>query len=206
MTETTINKKNHRRRYLSNGMLLITAILWGSGFIPQRLGADNLTPFTFNGFRYAMAGLTLLLLSKFKLPREKKSVLITSAAGVVLFLGSMLQQTGMKTTTIANTSFITAIYVALVPFLSFLLFRQKIQKSSYIAALVALIGLYLISTSGQALAKISVGDLIVFLRIIFLGFTHYPDWESLKNCRSCAIFRWSIFTLCVIEPVMLGIF
>lgn len=164
-SEKNTDKKSSRGRY--NLYLLLTAIIWGSGFIPQKIGANTLTSFTFNGIRYFLASLMILAIARFKLPVGKTTRRLTILAGVFLFIAANLQQIGIKHTSVANAGFITTIYVALVPFLSFLIFRQKIKKSAYLAAGVAFVGLYLLSTSGKSLDQISIGDVIVFIGSIF---------------------------------------
>lgn len=164
-SEKKTEKTTSGGRY--NLLLLLTAIIWGSGFIPQKIGSDTLTSFTFNGIRYFLAALMVLAIARFKLPAGKTARRLTILAGVFLFIAANLQQIGIKHTSVANAGFITTIYVALVPFLSFLIFRQKIKKSAYLAAGVAFVGLYLLSTSGKSLDQISIGDVIVFIGSIF---------------------------------------
>jgi drug/metabolite transporter (DMT)-like permease len=162
--ENSQNLENVKtKQFISEGMLLTTAIIWGSGFIPQKIGADNLSAFAFNGIRYLLAALFILILAKFQLPFFKEGGLMTFFSGCILFIAAALQQYGMKQTTIGNASFITTIYVALVPFLSFLLFRQKIKRSAFIAAIFAITGLYFLSTAGKPLDHFAIGDAIVFI-------------------------------------------
>ena len=207
MDNTKFGEKENQKRLSAYGYLLITAILWGSGFIPQKIGADNLSPFAFNGLRYLLAGITIFCFSRFRLPFNGKGRGITLLAGCVLFIAAALQQIGMKHTTIGNASFITTIYVALVPFLSFILFRQKIRRNSYIAAVFALFGLYLLSTSGKPLDKIAFGDAVVFLgsnfwalHIIIVGKASTkvdPIQFSSGQFLICAVLNllcWGIFT------------
>ena len=167
MSKTTNNSTDFKKRGISDLMLLLTAILWGSGFLAQRLGADNVTSFTFNAFRYILASLTLLILAKFRLPTDRESLKIICWAGLVSYAGSTCQQTGMKYTSIGNTGFITTIYVPLVPVISYLLFREKVKKQAFLAAFIAMIGLYLLSTAGNGLEHMSIGDLIVFIGSFF---------------------------------------
>lgn len=164
-SEKNTDKKSSRGRY--NLYLLLTAIIWGSGFILQKIGSNTLTSFTFNGIRYFLAALMVLAIARFKLPAEKTARRLTILAGVFLFIAAHLQQIGIQHTSVANAGFITTIYVVLVPFLSFLIFRHKIRKSAYLAAGVAFVGLYLLSTSGKTLDQISIGDVIVFIGSIF---------------------------------------
>ncbi|MHC1772495.1 MAG: DMT family transporter [Flexilinea sp.] len=207
MDNTKFGEKENQKRLSAYGYLLITAILWGSGFIPQKIGADNLSPFAFNGLRYLLAGITIFCFARFRLPFNGKGRGVTLIAGCVLFIAAALQQVGMKHTTIGNASFITTIYVALVPFLSFILFRQKIRRNSYIAAVFALFGLYLLSTSGKALDKIAFGDAVVFfgsnfwaLHIIIVGKASTkvdPIQFSSGQFLICAVLNllcWGIFT------------
>lgn len=42
------------RQYL---LLLLTAMLWGGGFVGQKLGMDYVSPFTFNFFRTLIGAL-----------------------------------------------------------------------------------------------------------------------------------------------------
>ena len=43
-----------------NLILLITAAVWGSGFISQKLGNELMSPMLFNGFRQLLAGPVLM--------------------------------------------------------------------------------------------------------------------------------------------------
>ncbi len=164
-SDQTQNTTMLRRR--ATLMLLTTAIIWGSGFIPQKIGSNTLSPYAFNGIRYLLAALMVLTFARFKLPQGKTERGLTILAGVNLFIAANLQQLGIKHTTIGNAGFITTTYIALVPFLSFLIFRKKIVKKDYLAALLALAGLYLLTTSGKALDKISIGDGIIFIGSVF---------------------------------------
>ena len=41
-------------------LMLITAMIWGSAFVAQRLGMDSIGPFLYTGLRFALACLVLL--------------------------------------------------------------------------------------------------------------------------------------------------
>ena len=41
-------------------MLLLTSLIWGTAFVAQSVGMDFLEPFTFNGVRSFIGGVTLL--------------------------------------------------------------------------------------------------------------------------------------------------
>jgi drug/metabolite transporter (DMT)-like permease len=44
----------------STVFLVLTATIWGFAFVAQRVGADYLRPFTFNGIRFVMGALSLI--------------------------------------------------------------------------------------------------------------------------------------------------
>ena len=48
------------RMLRGNVLLLVTAAIWGFGFIAQQFGAQVLPPFTFNSCRFALGSASLL--------------------------------------------------------------------------------------------------------------------------------------------------
>jgi len=44
----------------ANLILLVTAVIWGGGFVAQRLGMQQMGPYVFNGFRFLIGAITLL--------------------------------------------------------------------------------------------------------------------------------------------------
>ncbi|MCF8038081.1 MAG: DMT family transporter, partial [Desulfohalobiaceae bacterium] len=113
----------------SDSLLLLTAFIWGTAFVAQRVGMDYVGPFTFNGLRFALGSLSLLpLLYLFRERRQVPASIRPQAslkmiivggclAGIVLFLGASLQQVGLVYTTPGKAGFITGLYVVIVPLL-----------------------------------------------------------------------------------------
>ena len=155
-----------KKRYLADLILFIASMIWGLGYFFQKAASETTAPLTFNCLRYLIAALVLGCLARFRYPRGEglKYAVLT---GVVMSCAGNAQQIGMQTASIGNSSFITAIYIVLVPFLSALLLHRKIRLRHYLAALLSLIGLFFITTAGKGLERISVGDMIVFIGSIF---------------------------------------
>ena len=158
----------------SNLMLLLTAIIWGLAFVAQRIGASYVGPFTFNGVRFALGSLSLvplvLFLNRKSSPRmpqggapdrgDLRVVLPAGlAAGLVLFAGAALQQVGLDYagTTAGKAAFITGLYIVLVPILG-ILWKQYVSPSTWLGAVVALVGLYFLSVRQGF--SFSTGDLL----------------------------------------------
>ncbi|MEA4811809.1 MAG: DMT family transporter [Anaerolineaceae bacterium] len=156
-------------------LLLLTALIWGSGFIAQRQGMRYFGPFTFIAIRFWVGGflvLCFLLLTRKGLPNPEdnkpKPALralwpAALACGLALFGGTSLQQQGLMTTTAGKAGFITALYIVFVPVFSLFL-GKKVAWKVWLAVLLAALGLYFLSIGeGFSIAK---GDLSVFLGAI----------------------------------------
>ena len=145
------------KKMLGNLLLLLTAMIWGTAFVFQRVGMDSIEPVTFNAARMALAAVMVGALAFGLRRRNSKAVSSRNAAGMPvpgtagntpmqagerksqwsrtwrggiccgLFLtaGSVFQQMGVVYTTAGKAGFITAMYMLLVPILSFLLFKKK---------------------------------------------------------------------------------
>lgn len=156
--------------------LWTTAIIWGFAFVAQRKGMEFIGPFTFNGIRFALGALALVPIlyfskksnSKSPINRKYKVPLIAagSLAGLALFLGASLQQVGIVNTTAGNAGFITSLYVVITPLLG-LIFKQRLTKQVWIGVVLATIGLYFLSVSGDFI--IGRGDLFVLIGAFFFA-------------------------------------
>ena len=143
-------------RLKSDFILLLVALIWGSAFAAQRVAADHLGPFLFNGVRFIIAVLVLLPMARFRLKVARGILPWVALAGIVLFTASALQQAGMQYTTAGNAGFITGLYVVLVPLVMVVFLRQPVSRWTWLAAGIATIGALLLSTGGEI--KLNPGD------------------------------------------------
>ncbi|MBR5869009.1 MAG: DMT family transporter [Clostridia bacterium] len=152
-------------------LLALTAIIWGFAFAFQRVGGGYLGNFSFNCIRYLFGTCALIpvifLFEKGATDKKKtKTTWIYGAiTGFILFAASALQQAGINITGSAGKSgFITGLYLVLVPFFGLFL-GKKIRPITWIAAALAVGGLYLISFSGAT--AFGWGDGVLLLGTIF---------------------------------------
>lgn len=148
-------------------LLLLAAAIWGFAFVAQRVGIRYLGSFSFNGIRFAMGSISLIPLmiffknkpkgeSEAPLADRKATIKSGMLAGLVLFSAASLQQIGLLYTTAGKAAFITGLYIVLVPIFGVFL-KHKIHKNVWVAVVLAIIGLYLLSvTENFTIAK---GDL-----------------------------------------------
>jgi drug/metabolite transporter (DMT)-like permease len=205
----------------SDALLLTTALIWGFAFVAQRVGMDYVGPFTFNGIRFALGSLSLLplvLMSREQpitanpilQPPGLKTILFGGGAlGLTLFGGASLQQIGLVYTTAGKAGFITGLYVIIVPILG-LIWRQQPRIGTWIGALLATVGLYLLSISEEF--TIEMGDLLVLIgaffwaaHVLIIGWLS-PRINSIKLAFSqyvaCSIL--SLAAASLIEVITLG--
>ena len=127
---------------MSKSISLLSALLctfiWGTTFIAQDTGMDNIGPFTFNAARFFIGFLAIIPLvllfevkkmkSEFKVD-FKTFVIFSFLIGLSLFLGSGLQQVALLYTDVANAAFFTIFYVPMVPIIIFLFGKISIHWS-----------------------------------------------------------------------------
>ena len=164
---------------MSKSISLLSALLctfiWGTTFIAQDTGMDNIGPFTFNAVRFFVGFLAILPLvllfevKKFKseLKLNKKTFIFFSfLIGLSLFLGSALQQVALLYTDVANAAFFTIFYVPMVPIIIFLFGRKKaLHWSVWPSVVLCLIGGYLLTNFYDTTVRL--GDTLVVLGAFF---------------------------------------
>jgi drug/metabolite transporter (DMT)-like permease len=157
--------------YQADLMLLLTAAIWGSAFVAQRVGMNHVGPLTFNGIRFALGALVLVPIMGWRNGRNQEIEgkffsLIQGGliAGVVLFAGATLQQIGLVYTTAGKAGFITGLYVIFVPILGFF-GGLRLGVGGWLGVSLAVSGLYLLSVTESF--TLAPGDLWVLLGAIF---------------------------------------
>ena len=163
---------------MSKTVSLISALLctfiWGTTFIAQDTGMDDIGPFTFNAVRFFVGFLAILPLvflfeikkfkSEFRLD-FKTFAILAFLIGLSLFLGSALQQVALQYTDVANAAFFTIFYVPMVPIIIFLFKKKAIHWSVWPSVILCLIGGYLLTNFYDATVRL--GDTLVILGALF---------------------------------------
>ena len=153
---------------------LLCTFIWGTTFIAQDTGMDDIGPFTFNAVRFFVGFLAIIPLAflfeikKFKSEFKsdiKTFVTLSFLIGISLFLGSALQQVALLYTDVANAAFFTIFYVPMVPIIIFLFGKKSIHWSVWPSVVLCLIGGYLLTNFYDATVRL--GDSLVLLGALF---------------------------------------
>lgn len=159
-------------------MLFLTAMIWGSAFLAQQSGMAHIGPFTMQAVRYTLAGLVLLPFiavcdktGRFtrkpaNAAERKLQYGVGALCGVLLCCGSIFQQYGLLYTSVGKSGFITALYIVLVPLIG-LLFGRKTDIFTWIYALIAVVGLYILSIGSGF--SINLGDGLTLICTVFFA-------------------------------------
>ncbi len=163
---------------MSKSFSLLSAFLctfiWGTTFIAQDTGMDNIGPFTFNAARFFVGFLAILPLAlffekkKFTLEfqiDQRTFVILSFLIGLSLFLGSALQQVALLYTDVANAAFFTIFYVPMVPIIIFIFKKDFLHWSVWPSVILCLIGGYLLTNFQDATVRL--GDTLVILGALF---------------------------------------
>ena len=192
---------------------LLCTLIWGTTFIAQDTGMDDIGPFTFNAVRFfvgflAIAPLALIFEfkrfnSEFKLD-FKTFATLSFLIGLSLFLGSALQQVALLYTDVANAAFFTIFYVPMVPIIIFLFKRKSIHWSVWPSVVLCLIGGYLLTNFYDATVRL--GDTLVILGALFWS-THIIFTGIIVTKYNLPLTIGAIQTLIVaIFSFMIGMF
>jgi drug/metabolite transporter (DMT)-like permease len=163
--------------------LVLTAIIWGSGFIASQWAIDsNMSTSLILLFRFAIASMVLFILFFKKIKTTTKTELKYGLiAGSFLFLAFYSQTIGLKFTTPSNNAFITATYVILVPFITMFLFKRKPKSKFFFLPFITFIGVAILSFSPETGVNFSKGDLLTVLCALFFALhISYLDVVSKK--------------------------
>jgi drug/metabolite transporter (DMT)-like permease len=162
-----------KRVFGADLLLLLTAAVWGFGFVAQRSGMQYVGPFAFNAIRFPLGSISLLPLIAWRSlkPKQKSGGTLLFAsffAGTCLFIAVAFQQLGIMFTTAGNAGFITGLYVIFTPIFGIFLGRST-GKTTWIGAILTFTGLYFLSSSGP-LKDINIGDIIIAGSAVFWAF------------------------------------
>jgi drug/metabolite transporter (DMT)-like permease len=179
-----------KKPLLVNLVLLLIAVIWGFGFVPQKLGMQYLGPAAFNALRFALGALTLVPLmwlmrsvSKSDLV-DRPTLIMGFVLGTLLFGGALLQQISLQYTSVANVSFITGLYAIVVPLIGFML-GYRYGLIVWLGAAIAIGGLYLMTGGGDPGAL--KGDLIAMVGAVVWAIHLLVIAEKASNYNQIAL-------------------
>lgn len=156
-----------RKEYFGSLMLLITAMMWGGSYAVQNILSTSFQTHSVI-FLKSVGGIVLLVFCIFARKKiDKKTLRAGFITGLTNCTGLIIQQIGIANTSVSKSSFISGLYVIIVPIFG-LFSNKKPKRKFWLAVLIAFIGMYLLCMNGNE--SLEKGDLYVLVSIIFFAY------------------------------------
>lgn len=181
-------------------MILLSTLLWGFSYTVQSVLGDNIGSYTIVFFK-AIGGIFLYPLIKLMKRRiDKQAIIGRILIGAVAFLGCIFQQRGLMLSSVSKASFITALYIVIVPLIE-MFGGRKLKKKMLYAIICALFGLYLLCFSDTL--TLNIGDLLLLIGSFFFALQIiYIDRYSVK-CDPLVLTFTSQIVISILSGVMM---
>ena len=162
------------KKVISFFCLIVCTLIWGTTFIAQDTGMDNIGPFTFNSVRFFVAFFAVMpfvfMFERKKINNQikgnqKEFIWLMIPVGVSLFLATQLQQVSLLYTDVANAAFFTIFYVPLVPIIIFFIFSKKMHWSIWPSVIACVVGGYFLTEFSNTIVRL--GDTLVLIGAVF---------------------------------------
>src|SRR5690625_420958 len=191
------------RKYYGEIGLLITAIIWGSGFVATAVALTYYTPYQTMAIRFLVGGIILALVFYKRLKTITAPLLLKGAfLGTILYISFALQTVGLQFTTPSKNAFITAVNVVIVPIIAFLFYRKRLNISEVVGAVLALVGIGFMSL--QISGTINFGDFLTFLCAIGFAFHIVYTARFVKGEDPIQLTIIQLLTAALIGIVIIG--
>lgn len=150
-------------------LLVLAAMIWGSSFIVMKSAVDFLTLNVLLFIRFSLATIIMVIMFyKYVKDTSFKDLKGGMITGACLFLAYLVQTLGLTMTTPGKNAFLTAVYCAIVPFLVWIFYHKRPDNYNFIAALLCIFGVGLVSLDGDL--SINMGDLLTLVGGLFYAF------------------------------------
>ncbi len=156
------------------GELVVAGFIWGMSFIFVSWALKDFSAYTLVFWRFVLAfilGEALLFIFNPQGFKESMSdIRLSFWSGLGLGSALMTQTSGLNYTTATNSSFITSLYVVMIPIVGSFVFKNKVKISHFFLALMAFLGMALLLNMPEQIQNgkltFNKGDLITILTAV----------------------------------------
>lgn len=156
----------------ANLALAGAAALWGLSFAVVKDAYADASPILFLAVRFALASALLPLFAwqgLVKTRPSRRTLQGGTLVGLVVGCGMVAQMLGLRYSTAANTGFLTSLYIVLVPFVGWAVYRSRISPQEWIAACLGTLGIALMSIDPRTL-QVAAGDWFTIFSALLFSF------------------------------------
>jgi len=180
---------------LATATLLLVTATWGSTFFLIKDLLDRMPVLDFLAVRFAIATLALVVLFPKAVPRLSTPARRAAVVlGALYGLGQILQTAGLAHTPASVSGFITGMYVVCTPLFAAPLLKQRIDGMTWLAVLIAVVGLGVLSLSGLSIGYgetlTLIAAMLYALHIVGLG-----AWSRPADAIGLTIIQLAVITV-----------
>lgn len=192
------------RKYIGEIGLLVTAIIWGTGFPVSAIALDYFSPYQILAGRFVIGAILLGVIFYKKLLKLSAAVLLKGGLlGVFLYGAFAFQTVGLQYTTPSNNAFLTAVNVLIVPFIAFVLYRRKVSLFEIAGAILAMTGIALLSLNGSL--TVNPGDVLSLLCAVFFAFHIFYTGQFVRKEDAISLTLVQMTVASVIAWIVIGV-
>ena len=157
------------KQYIGDGLLLITAIVWGSGFVVTAIALEYLTAYQVMAGRFMFAAIILSIIFRKRFKTFTKSVVWKGAVlGTILYIGFAFQTVGLEYTTPSKNAFLTAVNIVIVPLIAYFVYKRRVDRFETAGAVLAVIGIGFLTLEGSM--AVNIGDILTLICAVAFAF------------------------------------
>ncbi|WP_332645727.1 DMT family transporter [Lysinibacillus sp. 54212] len=188
------------RKYKGELLMLITAVMWGSGFVGMAIGLEHWSVMQLMALRFTLATILLAVIFNKKLRLISKSVFWKgSILGTILFIAFALQTLGLEYTTPSKNAFLTAINVIIVPIIAYVIYKRRFDRYEILAAFIAIVGIGFLSLQGSF--TMNLGDILSILCAVAFAFDIFYTNVFVKKEDALALTIVQFFTASILSLI-----
>ncbi|MBC8061524.1 MAG: DMT family transporter [Clostridiaceae bacterium] len=186
--------------------LLITAILWGGGFIGVKDALATIEPLHLTAIRFSLAGIILSIIFFKRLKQIKRQDLYAGLIiGLLLFAGFVTQTIGLKYTTAGKNAFLTGLNVVMVPFFYWALKKKFPGLQTIAAAILSFLGIGLLTLQNGSIVM-NFGDLMTIICAVFFAIHITAIGHFSKDCDTVVLAILQMIVAAVLSIVCAVLF
>ncbi len=190
-----------QRRFAAEGALVAAAFLFGVTFPLVQDALEDVTPSAYLVLRFGVAVVVVapfaVLIARRQGEDRRLLMRVGFIAGVLLFGGYAAQTVGLQYTTPSTSAFLTGLYVIFTPFVEALVVRTAPSRRVVGSALLATVGLYLLTGADLALGR---GELLTILCALI-----FAIWIVYQGRYAARIHPIPFTTVQMVTLVVVGI-
>ena len=165
-------EKSKKFNLIGQILLLLATMVWGTSFVILKNTIAEVPAMYVIAIRFLFAGVVMLLVFFKKLKTLTKQTFLSGVIVGLFITGAYVTQTiGLMNTTPGRNAFLTSSYCVMCPFLMWACFKKKPKLKNVISATICIVGIGLISLSGEQSsgANLLLGDGLTLIAAVFFG-------------------------------------